>query len=124
MIVYYTEEDIARVIDAVDDHTNVVRRENRIDEPFYDGTRDFLINLDVDGHIFELQVKLTGILEVSIRYDAHKCYEFFRKYFAGEAEANGNFRRAWRSFSEQRYHYRCGPDDSEGKKCREAILFS
>ena len=78
-IVCYTEERIARVIDALKGKS--IRMKNRFANPYYTGTRDALMNIKVDGHVFEVQIHLADLLAVNYESHGHDFYEYFREYF-------------------------------------------
>ena len=59
-----------------------MRVKNRC-EPDLCGFRDCLCNVDVEGHICEIQIHVTEVKAIAKRSDSHAHYEFFRSYFAG-----------------------------------------
>jgi tetratricopeptide (TPR) repeat protein len=88
-IVCRTEQQIANVIDSLwSIHgVDVVRMKNRFAHPTYTGIRDILINLEVENHIFEVQVHLADLLANDSKSNGHRFYEFFRDYFVGTIES-------------------------------------
>ena len=79
-IVVDNEAQLRAVFDALIS-PNVVRLKNRFANPSFNGYRDALFNVRVDGHIAEVQVHLTPFLEQ--KGEAHKHYKFFRETFHG-----------------------------------------
>jgi tetratricopeptide (TPR) repeat protein len=80
-IVVDNEAQLRAVFDALIDTSDVVRLKNRFANPSFNGYRDALFNVRVDGHIAEVQVHLTPFLEQ--KGEAHKHYKFFREKFHG-----------------------------------------
>ena len=69
--------------DGVAERFEVVRVKNRFANPTFCGFRDCLCNVDVEGHICEIQIHVTEVKAIAKRSDSHAHYEFFRSYFAG-----------------------------------------
>ena len=82
-IVVDNETQLRAVFDALLS-TDVVRLKNRFANPSFNGYRDALFNVCVDGHIAEVQVHLTPFLEQ--KGEAHKHYKFFREKFHGSED--------------------------------------
>jgi len=82
-IVVDNEAQLRAVFDAIST-SDVVRLKNRFANPSFNGYRDALFNVCVDGHIAEVQVHLTPFLEQ--KGEAHKHYKFFREKFHGSED--------------------------------------
>ena len=83
-IVVDTEAQLRAVFDALLSTGDVVRLKNRFANPSFNGYRDALFNVRVDGHIAEVQVHLTPFL--NDKEEAHKHYKFFREKFHGSED--------------------------------------
>ena len=84
-IVVDNEAQLRAVFDALLSTGDVVRLKNRFANPSFNGYRDALFNVSVDGgHIAEVQVHLTPFLEQ--KGEAHKHYKFFREKFHGSED--------------------------------------
>jgi len=83
-IVVDNEAQLRAVFDALLSTGDVVRLKNRFANPSFNGYRDALFNVRVDGHIAECQVHLTPFLEQ--KGEAHKHYKFFREKFHGSED--------------------------------------
>lgn len=86
-IVCRTEDQIVQVIEELEVSSDVIRLKNRFSKPPITGIRDILMNIKVDGHIFELQIHLEEILAVARSFNAHRLYEYFRKYFVVDCDS-------------------------------------
>lgn len=86
-IVCRTEDQVVQVIEKLKkrDECDIVRMKNRVSHPTYTGMRDILMNIKVDGHVFELQIHLADLLAIDLS-DGHHFYEYFREYFVGTSE--------------------------------------
>jgi tetratricopeptide (TPR) repeat protein len=84
-IICETEDQVAGVVAALLDLGIVARLKNRFASPLFTGIRDCLINVEVDGHICEVQVHLSHI--IARKHDAHVFYEYFRDLFSGAAKS-------------------------------------
>ena len=86
-IVCRSEEEIVKVIEELHYNSDVVRIKNRFIQPPFTGIRDVLMNIRVDGHIFEVQIHLEELLAVERRFNAHNLYLYFRKYLVGDCDS-------------------------------------
>jgi len=71
-----------------DESIHIVKAKNRFAIPTLTGYRDFNLHIQIDvgkdfKHICEIQVHHMAMHRLSEELDAHKYYEFFRKYYAG-----------------------------------------
>jgi len=88
----YVVEDELQLIGVADAlqefHENgeieIVRVKNRFIEPLWNGYRDALYNIKVNGVICEVQLHLGAV--VLHKKKSHHCYEHFRSYFAGNMD--------------------------------------
>ena len=84
-VVVQTEDQLVGVAHALDDKALVVRCKNRFKHPLWNGYRDALFNIEVNGHICEVQLHLGAILAHT--EETHRYYAYFRTFFAGNLEA-------------------------------------
>eukprot|EP00948_MAST-09A_sp_MAST-9A-sp1_P002170 g2170.t1 len=63
----------------------ILRLKNRFKKPNWNGYRDALYNIEVDGFICEVQLHLTHI--VRFKEENHVYYEYFRTFFSGSVES-------------------------------------
>jgi hypothetical protein len=76
-VVCKTMKDVRKASEEIPKAAKVHRKKDRFAEPA-SGYRDMLFNLDIQGHICELQVQLKAIQEVKSGA-GHKLYEQIRK---------------------------------------------
>eukprot|EP00594_Rhizosolenia_setigera_P005558 CAMPEP_0178950538 /NCGR_PEP_ID=MMETSP0789-20121207/6710_1 /TAXON_ID=3005 /ORGANISM="Rhizosolenia setigera, Strain CCMP 1694" /LENGTH=229 /DNA_ID=CAMNT_0020631279 /DNA_START=34 /DNA_END=720 /DNA_ORIENTATION=- len=74
---------IAKLLQELHDQgiIKIVKLKNRFSEPLWNGYRDALYNIEVNGVICEVQLHLGGV--VFHKKDSHEYYGHFRSYFAG-----------------------------------------
>ena len=76
-----TEEELGQVLTCLLDKGCVVRLKNRFANPLFTGIRDCLLNIEVEGHICEVQIHLSHIIKE--KPAMHVFYNFFRDMFSG-----------------------------------------
>ncbi|MEP0757604.1 DUF4157 domain-containing protein [Coleofasciculus sp. FACHB-T130] len=87
-IVYKSFPDLMGGLDVCNRNLTLVREKNRFAQPTPAGYRDILLNVQLsNGHIAELQLHLTQILEVKSGA-GHKIYEEVRKIEAAAQTAD------------------------------------
>ncbi len=87
-IVYKSFADLMGGLDVCNRNLTLVREKNRFAQPTPAGYRDILLNVQLsNGHIAELQLHLTQILEVKSGA-GHKIYEEVRKIEAAAQTAD------------------------------------
>ena len=84
-VVVDTAAQLAAVARALRDGAAVVGARNRFADPPWDGYRDALCHVRVDGHVCAVQLHLGAILQH--RLETRRCSEHFRRYFACDADA-------------------------------------
>jgi tetratricopeptide (TPR) repeat protein len=82
-IICKTEKQVAKVYRALKRKADVVRNKNRFVTPTDSGIRDMVVNIRVNGHIFEVQIHQADLLAETIESNGHEYYDFFRITFAG-----------------------------------------
>ena len=84
-LVVDTEEQLVAVMDDLLSNFDLGRVKNRFMHPLYNGYRDVLVGIIIDGHVCELQLHLAAI--VYHKEGAHHMYDFLRTFFRGHMDS-------------------------------------